>query len=325
MGVEQHWRPTATPLALQQRAALLRRLRRYFDQQQVLEVETPLLARGGTTDPHIPSYVVEASDGLPLYLNTSPEFAMKRLLAAGMGSIYQVCKAFRRGEVGRLHNPEFTLLEWYRIGFDHVRLMDDVAALVDVLAKGLREFEAPQRLSYQVCFQQYLNVDPHRASGRELMACAAAQGIGPVAGLALDDRDGWLDLLMSHCIQPQLGQNRLTFVYDYPATQASLARVRPGPVPVAERFELFIDGVELANGFHELRDANEQRQRFEADLRARAAQGLDAIFMDERLLAALEQGLPACAGVALGLDRLQLVLSRSTRLEEVQSFSFERI
>ncbi len=325
MNVEQHWRPTASPAALRLRAELLHRLRHYFEQQQVLEVETPLLARGGTTDPHIPSYVVAADDGAPLYLNTSPEFAMKRLLAAGVGPIYQVCKAFRRGEVGRLHNPEFTLLEWYRPGFDHVRLMGDVEVLVDVLAEGHREFDSPQRLSYQACFQQCLDVDPHRASGRELMASAAAQGLGPVAGLRPDDRDGWLDLLMSHCIQPRLGKNRLTFVYDYPAAQASLARVRPGSPPLAERFELFIDGVELANGFHELRDAGEQRRRFEADLQAREALGLEAITVDERLLAALEQGLPACAGVALGLDRLQLVLSRSTRLEEVQSFSFRRV
>lgn len=318
------WRPTASPAALRLRAESLRRLRDYFHDQQVLEVETPLLAQAATTDPHIPSYVVEAGDGSSLYLNTSPEFAMKRLLAAGVGDIYQVCKAFRRGESGRLHNPEFTLLEWYRIGFDHVRLMDDVAALVGVLAAGHREFDVPQRISYRDCFRHSLDVDPHGASGAELMACAAAQGLGPVAGLGPEDRDGWLDLLMSHCIQPRLGQNRLTFVYDYPASQASLARLRPGPPPVAERFELFIDGVELANGFHELQDAAEQRRRFEADLRARAAQGLDTVVMDERLLAALDQGLPACAGVALGLDRLLLVLSGSRHLQQVQAIPFER-
>jgi len=324
------WRPSATLEILRQRAALLKRLRRYFAQQGVLEVETPLLASSGTTDPHIPSFSFSdtTSSGLDgvtrRYLNTSPEFAMKRLLAAGSGPIYQVCKAFRQGEQGRHHNPEFSLLEWYRPGFDHHQLMQDVAALVGELAEGLREFGPVEYLSYHDCFQQQLGLDPHTATAQMLRDCAQKNGLPVVSGLADDDREGWLDLLMSLSVQPQLGLNHLCFVYDYPENQAALARVRPGNPAVAERFELFIDGIELANGFHELQDAEEQRARFEADLVQRQKAGLDAIVLDERLLGALEAGLPACAGVALGLDRLQMVLSGEQYLRDVLSFDYER-
>ena len=324
------WRPSATLEILRQRAALLKRLRRYFAQQGVLEVETPLLASSGTTDPHIPSFsfsdtTPSGPDGVTRrYLNTSPEFAMKRLLAVGSGPIYQVCKAFRQGEQGRHHNPEFSLLEWYRPGFDHHQLMQDVAALVGKLAEGLREFGPVEYLSYHDCFQQQLGLDPHAATAQMLRDCAQKKGLPVVSGLADNDREGWLDLLMSLSVQPQLGLNHLCFVYDYPENQAALARVRPGNPAVAERFELFIDGIELANGFHELQDAEEQRARFEADLVQRQKAGLDAIVLDERLLGALEAGLPACAGVALGLDRLQMVLSGEQYLRDVLSFDYER-
>jgi lysyl-tRNA synthetase class 2 len=317
------WRPTASAEALRLRAELLARLRGYFDAAGVLEVETPLLASGGVTDPNIPSFSLEHR-GTTHYLNTSPEFAMKRLLAAGSGPIYQVCKAFRAGEEGSLHNPEFTLLEWYRPGFDHHRLMDEVAELVTALAVGLREFGPVERLTYGECFQRFLDIDAHRATASELKACAEQQGLGALPALAADDRDGWLDLLMSLCVQPRLGQGCLSFVYDYPASQAALARIRPGAPEVAERFELFIDGVELANGFHELQDAAQQRARFEADLEHRQAEGLEEVMVDEYLLAALESGLPDCAGVALGLDRLLLVLMRAQRLDEVLTFPFDR-
>ena len=324
------WWPSATLEILRQRAELLKRLRRYFAQQGVLEVETPLLASAGTTDPHIPSFSFSdtRSSGLDgatrRYLNTSPEFAMKRLLAAGSGPIYQVCKAFRQGERGRHHNPEFSLLEWYRPGFDHHQLMQEVAALVGELAEGTREFGPVEYLSYHDCFQQQLGLDPHTAKAQMLRDCAQKNGLPMVSGLADDDRDGWLDLLMSLSVQPQLGLNHLCFVYDYPENQAALARVRPGNPAVAERFELFIDGIELANGFHELQDAEEQRARFEADLVQRQKVGLEAIVLDERLLSALAAGLPACAGVALGLDRLQMVLSGEQYLRDVLSFDYER-
>lgn len=325
------WRPSSTLETLRLRAALLARLRGYFAGQGVLEVETPLLASAGVTDPHIPSFTLAEAElpagqsgGMRRYLNTSPEFAMKRLLAAGAGPIYQVCKAFRRGEQGRHHNPEFTLLEWYRPGFDDHRLMQDVAALLAVLAEGVRELGSVEYLSYHDCFQQQLGLDPHTATAQALRDCAQQHGLPVVCGLADDDRDGWLDLLMSHSIQPQLGRGHPCFVYDYPESQAALARVRPGNPPVAERFELFIDGIELANGFHELQDADEQRARFEADLAQRRADGLEMVVIDERLLAALEAGLPACAGVALGLDRLQMVLTGETHLRDVLAFDYAR-
>lgn len=318
------WRPTATLEALRQRAEMLARLRRYFAGQGVLEVETPLLSAAAIPDPHIPSFTTapDPQGGASRYLNTSPEFAMKRLLAAGAGPIYQVCKAFRRGEQGRQHNPEFTLLEWYRPGFDHLQLMDEVEALVRQLAEGFRPLGPAQRLSYRAAFRQFLDIDPFAADAAQLASCAQAQGLGEVSGLA--DRDDWLDLLMGHCVQPQLGKDGPTFIYDYPASQAALARIRPGEPPVAERFELFIDGIELANGFHELQDAGEQRARFEADARRRQLAGLDAVDLDEHLLAALSAGLPACAGVALGLDRLLLVLNRASQLSDVLAFAYDR-
>lgn len=325
------WQPSATLDALHLRATLLARLRGYFAGQGVLEVETPLLASAGVTDPHIPSFTL-ADSGMSSgqggdarrYLNTSPEFAMKRLLATGAGPIYQVCKAFRRGEQGRHHNPEFTLLEWYRPGFDDHRLMQDVAALLAVLAEGVRELGSVEYRSYHDCFQQQLGLDPHTATAQALRDCARQHDLPVVCGLADDDRDGWLDLLMSHSIQPQLGRGHPCFVYDYPESQAALARVRPGNPAVAERFELFIDGIELANGFHELQDADEQRARFEADLAQRRADGLEMVVIDERLLAALDAGLPACAGVALGLDRLQMVLTGETHLRDVLAFDYAR-
>ncbi len=320
------WEPTAALETLRQRAEMLTRLRRYFAEQGVLEVETSLLSSAGIPDPHIPSFTTApgANGEAGRYLNTSPEFAMKRLLAAGSGAIFQVCKAFRRGEQGKYHNPEFTLLEWYRPGFDHARLMEEVDTLVRQLAEGLRSLGSTEQISYQACFEQYLHIDPLTADVSALKSCAQAQGLGTVMGVADDDRDGWLDLLLSHCIQPRLGKDRLTFIYDYPASQAALARVRPDEPPVAERFELFIDSIELANGFHELQDVREQRVRFEADLAHRQTENLEPVILDERLLSALEAGLPACAGVALGLDRLLLVLTRRSLLEETLAFSYER-
>lgn len=320
---QNDWRPSATLAALRQRAELLARLRAYFAQQGVLEVETPLLSTAGTTDPHVPSFIVPDSYS-QRYLSTSPEFAMKRLLAAGTGSIYQVCKAFRQEEQGKHHNPEFSLLEWYRVGFDHQRLMQDVAALVGELAEGLRDFGPVEYLSYHDCFQQQLGLDPHTAKVQVLRETAHQNGLPTVSGLADDDREGWLDLLMSFAVQPHLGRGHLCFVYDYPENQAALARVRPGNPAVAERFELFVDGIELANGFHELQDTDEQRGRFEADLVRRQAEGLELIAIDERLLGALAAGLPACAGVALGLDRLQMVLGGEEQLRNVVSFDYLR-
>ncbi len=320
------WHPAATLAILQARAELLAKIRAFFRQVGVLEVETPACSFHAATDSALASFRIDytgpgAPPGRGLYLHTSPEFAMKRLLAAGSGPIYQICKVFRDGERGRLHHPEFSLLEWYRPGFDHLRLMDEVAALVNAVLPEPRPVE---RLSYGEAFRRYLAIDPHRLSADELRACAKSQGIAGVDDLDLEGRDAWLDLLLSHCIEPRLGRGALCFLYDYPASQAALARVRPGEPPLAERFELYIEGLELANGFHELADAAEQRRRFERDLQRRRMAGKPAVPLDENLLAALEKGLPDCAGVALGLDRLLMVITQAAHIDQVLAFPIER-
>jgi len=318
------WRPSASADTLVIRARLLQRIRAFFQAREVLEVDTPLLSRAAVTDPHIETFVVqEPQQGVPRYLHTSPEFAMKRLLAAGSGSIYQVCKVFRQGEAGRHHNPEFSMLEWYRLGFDHHQLMDEVESLLRELLDGYRTLAAGQRLSYRAAFQQYVGLDPLSASVAELQAAVKQHGI-EVIGLDETHKDPWLDLLMTHVVEPALPPDGPVFIYDYPASQAALARIRQSEPPVAERFELYLDGMELANGFHELTDAQEQRQRFAADLAARKASGLPGVPADERFLAALEAGLPPCAGVALGIDRLVMLAAGVKSISEVLTFDDAR-
>lgn len=291
-----------------------------------MEVETPILSRHAGTDPAIELLQTRytgpgAPGGLPLFLHSSPEFPMKRLLAAGSGPIYQICRVFREGELGRRHNPEFTLLEWYRPGFDHQALMDEVAALVRVAL----ERELPwERLSYGDLFRRHLGIDPHVAGEAELRSLAIGQGIPGADALVLEGADPWLDLLLTQCIEPHLGRGCMTFVYDYPASQASLARIRPGPPPVGERFELYLEGIEIANGFHELANAAEQRARFEQDNRVRESRGQPLMPLDENLLAALAAGLPDCAGVALGIDRLLMVAEGAGSIEEVMAFPLGR-
>lgn len=324
-----HWRPSADLSVLRLRAELLAQIRAFFAARGVLEVETPALSAAAITDPHLASFKTcysgpGSQHGRPLYLHTSPEFAMKRLLAAGSGCIYQIARVFRDGEAGSRHNPEFTLLEWYRVGFDHHRLMDEVAELVGMLLAGRLTLAEPERLSYRQIFQHHLNLDPHRATVADLAACAETRNISIPTGMPLDDPDPWLDLLLTHCVEPRLGSGRLTFVHDYPASQAALARLRPDDPPVGERFELYINGIELANGFHELGDAVEQRRRFAQENAARRAAGLPVMPVDEHLLAALEFGLPDCAGVALGFDRLVMLATRKTSLAEVLAFPLDR-
>ncbi len=288
----------------------------------MLEVETPLLASATVTDLHLASLScrLDAPGAAGRrYLQTSPEFGMKRLLASGSGPIYQISKAFRDGEAGRLHNPEFTLLEWYRPGFDHHALMDEVDALLGAVLGA----PPAERATYARIFERHLGLDPHRAETAELRAAAEAHGLGLV-GAEPADADGWLHLVMSHLIEPRLGLDRPAFVFDFPASQAALARVREGSPPLAERFEVYVRGLELANGFHELRDAAEQRRRFEADLERRRRAGLPAVPLDERLLAALEAGLPACAGVALGVDRLLMLSAGVGDLRQVIAFPIDR-
>lgn len=324
--LECEWRPTATSPALRRRAALLADIRQFFAARDVLEVETPVLSSAGTVDPHIESVVglvplAGAVQAQRYFLHTSPEFAMKRLLAAGSGSIYQLCKVFRGDEQGRWHNPEFTLLEWYRVGFDHHQLMDEMDGFLAAVGSLL----AAERLSYRAAFERALGVDPLTCELSQLMACAAAAGCVPEGDFARRaQRDDWLDLLMGVAVGPKLGWARPTFIYDYPASQAALARVDPGPPATARRFEVYVRGVELANGFHELTDANEQARRFRVDVARRRATGQPPVPPDERLLAALRSGVPPCAGVALGIDRLLMVLLDAASIGDVLAFPADR-
>lgn len=316
--------PSAGRDVLQLRARLLSGIRAFVAVRGALEVETPQLSAAATPDPALLSLATRytgagAFAGRTLYLHTSPEYPMKRLLAAGSGDIYQICKVFRDGEAGRLHNPEFTLLEWYRLGFDHHALMAEVAALVQTVWPGDRTVEM---LSYREAFERFAGIEPHSATEAALTDCARQHDIA-TDGLGLSDIDGWRDLLLTHVIEPHLGRGRLTFVYDYPATQAALARVRAGDPPLASRFELYADGIELANGFHELNDGAEQRRRFQENRRRRIAQGLPEVPLDEAFLTAVGK-LPDCAGVALGVDRLLMLMAGKRSLQDVLTFPIDR-
>ncbi len=263
------WRPTANFGALRRRAEMLGTAREFFAERGVLEVETPILSAAAVSDPQIESLTTRvAGMGAAEYLCTSPEYAMKRLLAAGSGDIYQICKVFRDEERGRWHNPEFTLIEWYRLGFDDAALMTEVEALIGCLLAPHRRLQPAERLSYSAALQRHAGVDAHRSSDAELTAAATHHGVVCHGEL---DRDAKLDLLMGLVVGPRLGRERPCFICDYPVSQAALARLRPGPPPVAARFELYLDGVELANGFHELVDGVAQRARFEQDLMLRRA------------------------------------------------------
>lgn len=310
------WRPAAGMAALKFRAELLAGIRVFFATRGVLEVTTPALAASGATDPQIESFLLEDAQG-PGWLQSSPEFHMKRLLAAGSGAIYQLGPAFRQEEQGRWHNREFTLLEWYRPDFDHHRLMDEVQALWTALVPEV----APNwpRYRYAQLFADALQLDISHCDTAALRA-ALHNSLGELPSDL--DRSGLLDAAMGLLIGPQLGQDTPCFVYDYPAEQAALAQVRDGQW--ASRFELYWQGIELANGFHELRDASEQRRRFGADLQARKAQGKAAVKADEALLAALEHGLPDCAGVALGVDRWCALLLGADELAAVLAFPADR-
>jgi elongation factor P--(R)-beta-lysine ligase len=319
-----NWRPTATPAALARRAELLHQARVFFRERRVLEVETPILSAAAVSDPQIESLATEVA-GMPgrKFLCTSPEYAMKRLLAAGSGDIYQICKVFRDAERGRWHSPEFTMLEWYRVDFDDAALMDEVEALVRTLLAPERSLGRAERLSYSAALQRHAGVGVCSSSDQDLRQAALRHGIACDAKL---DRDARLDLLMALVVGPRLGHEIPTFICDYPASQAALARLRPsasGPAAVAARFELYLDGLELANGFHELTAPQEQRARFEQDLRVREARRQIQPPLDENLLAALEAGMPDCAGVALGLDRLVAIALGADRLADAMAFTID--
>jgi lysyl-tRNA synthetase class 2 len=319
--VSKDWRPTADLVALRHRAVLLQRTREFFAARGVLEVETPVLSAAGISDPQIESLrtAIAGRHG-QYFLSTSPEFAMKRLLAAGSGDIYQLCKVFRDGEIGRWHEPEFTMLEWYRLGFDDDKLMDEVAALVTALLAPHRMLGLAEKLTYREVLMRHAGIDMNVADDDDLSRAALDHGIDCRTVL---DRDARLDLLISLVAGPQLGRGHPTFVCDYPASQASLARLKPQDPPVAARFELYLDGIELANGFHELTDAIEQRRRFVRDHEVRQARAQVVPPMDERLLAALDAGVPECAGVALGFDRLAALALGVPQLKSAMSFGVE--
>ncbi|MBI1904186.1 MAG: EF-P lysine aminoacylase GenX [Planctomycetia bacterium] len=320
--------PTASWPNLRIRAELLRRAREFFYDRGFLEVETPLLSADVVVDRHLdPLSVILPSDprrpavGRRLWLQTSPEFAMKRLLAAGATAIFQVAKAFRAAETGPLHNPEFTMLEWYRAGDDYAAGMQLLADFCQAMLGG----PAPEGISYSDAFVKFAGIEPHGASCADLEKHARKAGISAAPGLG-DDKDAWLDLILVERVQPQLGVARPAILYDYPASQAALAKVRRNEKghDLAERFELFFRGIELANGYHELLNAEVLRARAQESNRQRQSEGKAALPEESRLLAAMVQGLPPCCGVALGFDRLAMIAAGASRLEEVLAFPMTR-
>jgi len=315
--MSESWRPSASLQTLRARAELLARMRTFFAARGVLEVDTPVLSAHGTVDAHIDS--LGAAGGR--WLQTSPEFAMKRLLAAGSGPIWQLCRVFRAGDLGRHHNPEFLMLEWYRPGFDHHRLMDEIIELLITL--GVAPAGTVERISYREAWRQHAGCDPFATDMPGLVRALGTRQDPPASARDFD-RDAWLDFGMGFVVGPRLGAPAPCFVYDFPASQAALARVRPGPPPVAERFELFWKGQELANGFHELGDAAEQRARFEADRARRLAAGRETPPYDAHLIEALAAGLPECAGVALGVDRLLMLLLGLPEIAAAMAFDYGR-
>lgn len=315
------FRPTASWQNVRLRAEMLRRVRRFFDDRGFVEVETPLVSADTVVDRHLDPFCVSASgSSRPLWLQTSPEFCMKRLLAAGGPSIYQITRAFRQEEQGPLHNPEFTIVEWYRVGDG----MAEGIALLSELCEAMLGRGPAERLTYADAFQRHLGLDPHTADSHALATAARSLGINAPDSLSPDDRDGRLDLLLSERIQPHLGVGRPAILHDFPPSQAALAKVRPGPPPVAERFELYVSGIELANGYHEMTDPSELRRRSAAANLQRQADGKSPLPEGNRLLAAMEAGLPAATGVALGLDRVVMLAAGAKTIQEVIAFPFDR-
>jgi lysyl-tRNA synthetase class 2 len=315
--------PDASWDQLRARAHLLRQTRTFFDDRGFLEVDTPLLSHDTVIDRHLDPIPVrmpedprQPDQGPTMWLQTSPEFAMKRLLAAGAEAIYQVTHAFRGAECGAFHNPEFTIVEWYRAGDDlqaGMKLLDELSQMT--LKRGFAEY-----LSYAEAFEQHVAVNPHDCPLDDLKVASRRLQLAEPASAATMDRDAWLDFLLIECIEPHLGRKQPTIIYDYPASQAALANTRPGPPTVAERFELYVDGIELANGYHELTDAEVLRERAAKANQARRSDGKYTLPEDNRLLAAMQHGLPPSTGVALGFDRLVMVATGAKTLSEVMAF-----
>ncbi|TOF78579.1 elongation factor P lysine(34) lysyltransferase [Vibrio parahaemolyticus] len=320
--MQTNWQPTASIEQLRQRATLIATIRQFFAERQVMEVDTPAMSHATVTDIHLHTFQTEFvgpgyADGSKLFFMTSPEFHMKRLLAAGSGCIYQINKAFRNEENGRYHNPEFTMLEWYRVGFDHHKLMDEMDDLLQLVLKC----GAAQRMTYQQAFIDVLGVCPLEGSMTELKAEASKLGLSDIAEPE-EDRDTLLQLLFSVGVENKIGQDVPAFVYDFPASQAALAKINPQDHRVADRFEVYFKGIELANGFHELDNPKEQLARFKQDNAKRIEMGLKPQPIDYHLISALEAGLPDCAGVALGIDRLIMLALGCDHIDQVTAFPF---
>ncbi len=304
---------------------MLETIRRFFADRNVMEVETPVLCQGIGTDPNLEFFSTRYLDGQQsrlYFMQTSPEFCMKRLLAAGSGSIYQICKAFRNGESGRFHNPEFTLLEWYRVDFDLAQLMDEVSDLFNTLFTD--KLQKVEKISYQDIFYRYTNLDPLVFDHESWSQCARRFQLADAEEICADNHSIWLDFLFSFLVQPQLGSQSICLVYDYPACQSSLAEVSKQDSRVVERVEVFLRGVELGNGYFELTDAQEQQNRFEREREHRKQRGLNVPDLDVRFLAAVKSGLPRCSGMAIGLDRLLMLLTESAEINDVLTFPVDR-
>lgn len=323
--MSSEWRPVADLKLLKQRAQLLAAIRVFFAERDVLEVETPLLCRATGTDPNLDFFSSEfhcPPQNQTLYLQTSPEFAMKRLLAAGSGSIYQICKAFRNGEAGRFHNPEFTILEWYRVGFDLQQMMAEVAELLLRLLSAYMPRLQIRKTTYRQIFADVTGLDALNFHRKTYCRFTEEIALPEADGICGDDHALWLDFLFSHCVQTALPTDAICLVYDYPAIQSSLARTHPEDACIAERFEVFIQGIELGNGFYELCDAEEQASRFEREISHRHMHSLPVVATDALFLQALQAGLPACSGIAIGLDRLLMIASGCTSIDQVIAFPF---
>ncbi|SUU34464.1 lysyl-tRNA synthetase [Actinobacillus seminis] len=317
--IEMQWQPSAPIKNLLARAKIISDIRRFFTDRGLLEVETPVLSEFGVTDVHLSTFSTDFIaphnvQSKRLWLSTSPEYHMKRLLAAGSGAIFQLCHVFRNEEAGRKHNPEFTMLEWYRPHFDMYRLINEV----DDLLQQILDCEPAESLSYQFAFQEYVGLDPLSASKAELAGKAKEHRL---MDADQQDRDTLLQFLFSSVVETQIGKERPVAIYHFPATQAALAQLSSEDHRVAERFEFYYKGIELANGFHELTDSNEQRIRFEQDNRLREKMGLPQRAIDYRFLAALHAGVPNCSGVALGVDRLIMLALSEESIDRVISFA----
>ncbi|RUR12411.1 elongation factor P--(R)-beta-lysine ligase [Legionella sp. km772] len=312
-----HWQPAASLETLRQRAELLTQIRHFFTTRQYLEVDTPVMAHYGVTDPYL-SNIKAYFRNKPYCLQTSPEYHMKRLLAAGSGPIFQLAKVFRDDELGRWHNPEFTLLEWYQLDINHHQLMDEM----DLFLQTIAHSQPMLRKTYQEAFIEACDVDPFNTSVLELQKILERHHLANVLAPQETDLDQYLFLLMSHVVEPFLAQEDLPVaVYHFPPSQAALAQVNQG---VAERFEIYYRGIELANGFHELTDVTAQEMRFVQDRLQRQKLGFDPVDSDPWLLQALAHGLPSCSGVALGIERLLALTLNKSSISEVMAFNVER-